>query len=370
MKIFVDAHCFDTEFQGTQTFVRELYTELLQFTAMEVFFGCHKPENLQRAFPKLPPTNILQYPGSAISRFFTAIPAILKKGRYDYAHFQNISPLPVTGCNYIVTLHDTLFTQSTKYFPPVYRLSRKYAFGRSLQSAFLKTTVSEYSKCEISKMYNISPSDLYVIPNGVREDFGQGLSSKMASKIIMEKYGIQNFILCVSRIEPRKNQLLLLEMYLHLKLYEEKISLVLIGAESIKVAGLNLLIRKMPDKARNYFFHLKQVSQDDLVAFYRACKLFVYPSMAEGFGIPPLEAACCNAPVLCSSLSAMRSFDFFEPNTFDPEDHDQFIAKLQQMLTDRGPEENRTLIAQKIFQEYSWKKSAALFHNLLISNIA
>src|SRR5690606_30269482 len=147
-----------------------------------------------------------------------------------------------------------------------------------------------------------------------------------------EKYGISNFILFVSRIEPRKNHLLLLEKYLKLELYKRGIALVLIGQESVAVPALKFRLQNLSNEQRRYIHWIRQVDQQDLRAFYAACSLFVYPSKAEGFGIPPLEAAMCGAPVLCSASSAMKSFDFFMPYMFDPENPQEFENKLAQII--------------------------------------
>src|SRR5471030_2917322 len=87
------------------------------------------------------------------------------------------------------------------------------------------------------------------------------------------------------------------------------------------------------------FYWFPQMDHENLQAFYAACKLFVYPSKAEGFGIPPLEAAICKVPVLCSSATAMSQFDFFNPYMFDPNNEAEFELKLSRIL-EHPPSEN------------------------------
>jgi glycosyltransferase involved in cell wall biosynthesis len=113
---------------------------------------------------------------------------------------------------------------------------------------------------------------------------------------------------------------------------------------------------------------MRQTDQVDLAAFYRACRLFVYPSKAEGFGIPPLEAAACHAPVLCSSVTAMKDFAFFEPHTFDPTNDTDFEQKLSGMIHEPPSAEFTAKVAAHIAQHYNWQQSSNSFYNLLQAN--
>jgi len=191
-----------------------------------------------------------------------------------------------------------------------------------------------------------------------------------AAKIVKEKFGIENFILYVSRVEPRKNHALLLEKYIELELYKQHIALVFIGIESMGVARLQKAIQGLNDEERALFFWLNDISQADLSAFYTACRLFVYPSKAEGFGIPPLEAAICGAPVLCSSATAMSSFTFFEPYTFDPENEEEFKHKLLNLVNNPPSAGFLNRVAEQVSEKYQWKQSGEIFYNLLLADKA
>lgn len=365
IKLFVDAHSFDTGFQGTQTFIRELYTGLLNsYPDLDIYWGVHDIEKLKTIFPSVKPENILPYKKRrpSLLRFVFDIPVYIKKYRFDYAHFQYLSPLQQPGCKYIVTTHDVLFNDFPADFSFTYRASRNLLFGRSIKKAAIKTTVSNYSQERIGYHYNIPTEEITVIPNGIRQPH---LSKEIARHIIKTKFGIGNFILYVSRIEPRKNHALLLDKYLKLRLYKQHIPLVFIGQESISVEDLQKLIGNLTAEQRAMFYWLPQVEQDDLQAFYSACRLFVYPSKAEGFGIPPLEAAICQVPVLCSSATAMRDFDFFKPHTFHPDNEVDFELKLAAIIADPPSEDNLKNIAERVSAKYQWQQSAQIFHNLL-----
>lgn len=371
IKLFVDAHSMDKEYQGTYTFLQGLYSAFMaDYPHVDVYFGTSDPERLQVAFPNVLPQNILAYKHARLGllRFVTDIPRYIKQYKFDFAHFQYISPKSKPGCRYIVTLHDIVFNDFQQYFSFVYRKSRQYLFARSIKNAGIKTTVSAYSKERIAGYYGLKHQDVHVLPNGVNAGGGSTDRDKeMARQIIKALYGIENFILYVSRVEARKNHELLLKTYLQLELYKQQITLVFIGKKSAKVPALQTLIDNLTAEQKQYFHFIEQVDQSDLNAFYKACRLFVYPSVAEGFGIPPLEAAIHQSPVLCSSATAMKSFDFFTPYTFNYANEAEFSAKLQTMLNNPPDADFLANVAQQIQLQYNWQQTAGTFYKLLTS---
>ena len=144
--------------------------------------------------------------------------------------------------------------------------------------------------------------------------------------------------------------------------------MVFVGKSSIDVPHLSKRINELTVDQKKMFHWYEQVSQEDLVRFYKACKLFVYPSKAEGFGIPPLEAIVCGAPVLCSNVSAMKEYIFFEPYTFDPGNEDDLEKKLNDTIHDLPDEEFIKNAAREVLNNYSWQRSADIFYGLLNLN--
>jgi len=370
IKIFVDAHSFDTEFQGTQTFIEGLYTALMvHYPQLDIYFGAYDTERVKKVFPLLDSSKILRYKKQKPSafRFLIDIPQFIKKYAFDFAHFQYIIPFSNKHCKYIVTTHDVLFNDFPKEFSQLYRYKRNFLFKKSLQKAAIKTTVSAYSREKISSNYKMPEKHIHIIPNGMKVLPGNDLNKENARQFIKEIYGIENFILNVSRIEPRKNHLLLLNKFLELELYKQNISLVFIGKQSIKVPELTEIISNLTAEQKRFFYWIEQVDTEALLSFYQSCQLFVYPSKAEGFGIPPLEAALNLAPVLCSETTAMSDFNFFSPNTFNPENENDFSAKLKNMIGHPPALCSLIKISEDISEKYSWHKSASLFYNLIKS---
>lgn len=367
IKLFIDGHSFDKEFQGTRTFIREIYYEMSKLTDKVSFYiGANDIENLKKEFAFMRNCHFVQYSSSsAMQRLNVDIPRIIKKHGIQLAHFQYIAPFR-KYCNYIVTTHDILFNDFKEEFSLSYRVVRNLLFRYSIQRADIKTTVSDYSKNRISYHYGIPSSEIHVVKNGVSDEFYKPYDKEKAQQSIAATHGITDYILYVSRLEPRKNHALLLKTFINQKLYEKGISLVFIGRSTIADGELEAMQNIMPQEARSHFFRIDQVNNEDLLTFYRGARIFVYPSKAEGFGIPPLEAGAMKIPLLCSNKTAMSDFTFFGDRFFDPQDESSFGHKLTNLLFSPQDPERCSRISEEIRKQYSWTASAKTLLDLIM----
>ncbi|MEI7525263.1 MAG: glycosyltransferase family 1 protein [Mariniphaga sp.] len=353
IKLFVDAHVFDGIPQGTVTYLSGLYSELIKDERFILFVGSN---DKSVAVLKLGSTNFIhiQYKNeSRIKRLLYTIPQILKSNEIDYAHFQYISPIQ-KRCKYIVTTHDLLFLEFPESFPLIYRIKNSILFYLSAKRADVVTTVSQYSKESIHRFFKIPMNKIKLVPNGVKinhehpEPFNQLKAIK--------------FILLVSRIEPRKNQALLIKIWKELNLYNQEIDLVIVGSEGIRDVNFFRETQDLSDQQRIHFHWFENVTTRNLDWMYQNCYLFVFPSSAEGFGIPPLEAAIHGAKVLCSNTTAMKDFNFWGHFNFNPNSVEEFKTALSFALTNKF---NHLQAIETIKTKYNWERIAKDFANLI-----
>lgn len=367
LRIFVDAHCLDKEYQGTNSYVKGLYTAMMNIhPEIDICFGAHNPENIFKAFPGKDPKVIQYRSKSQSARLLADIPTILKKRSFDFAHFQNIAPLGRKNCKYVLTLHDVLFEDYKEQFPLFFRKSRSFFFKKSITNAQIKTTVSTYSKQRIALHYSIQQNDIHVIANAgnhVRNSL-----SEINHKPFKRKYDLKDYILYVSRIEPRKNHAVLIKAWKSLQLCKQGIRLVFIGHYSIYCKALEKELSRLTYHERSMIHFLSDLPEDDLEHFYLNCRLFVYPSLAEGFGIPPIEAALYRKPVICSNRTAMMEYDFFSPYFFNPEKVEELCSHINTILEHPPCENQLKSISEKVSTLYNWEKSAEQLYQLLITN--
>jgi len=364
IRILIDAHVFGGEHQGSLTYLKGLYNALLVKypESYELFFAGSDLEAMRAAFPGVASSNFLLLKNpSRISRLMNGFSEMIRDHEIDYAHFQYALPL-VRNCKCITTTHDLLFNDFPEAFGNWYRWSRNHLFRWSLQQSSIRLTVSDYSRKAIHRHYGIDPKTISITPNAVRSEFFETYDPALSRSYILNKYGISNYILCVSRIEVRKNHELILQAYTELQLAKKGIQLVFIGNDTFRHQALDEAIKQLdPQSQKNFHWH-KSVDQSDLLHFYRAAEVFVYPSKAEGFGIPPLEAAACGINTLCSNATAMADFDFFGDQLLDPDDVSAFKAGLNNALFDPPSPAQLETVSQKIAAYYSWGHSAEVLH--------
>ena len=369
LKLFVDAHCFDGEYQGSRTFVKEVYKVLAEKKDILLYLAAHDTDKLREHFPDEENITFLKYKSrSGFFRLAYDIPRLIKKHEIDYAHFQYVSPL-VKNCRQVITIHDVIFSDYPDEFAYLYRFIKKFLYKRSAARADILTTVSAYSATSIKKHLGTN-AKVHVINNGVNKQYFEEYDKLDAKAFIKKKYGLDRFILYVSRIEPRKNHLALLKAYLQLKLYEKNYHLVLVGHKTMEVPGLEDLLRETAPIIRKYLFFIQHICDEEILQFYRAAEFFIYPSKAEGFGIPPLEAGAARVPVICSNTSAMQEFSFFENYHIDPSDEETLKEKISEFSTNGYDTVRLNRISETIKADYSWKQSAEKLYQLITTNDA
>lgn len=369
-KLFVDGRVFDSQFQGTRTFIQNLYQIIDKIGDFEIFIGSENPENTKIFFPDAKNINFLKYKQntSKFSRALVEIPFLINKHNIDAAHFQYvISPLSNKTLK-IVTIHDILFKDFPEDFDLKYKIVKGTTFYFSAKLADIVTTVSKYSQSRISKHFNIPESDILITANGVANSYLEPFSKANSKKIIFEKYQILDYILFVSRIEPRKNQVGLLKSYLQLKLYDKNKHLVFIGNNDIPVHEITEIVSNLPENINNKIHFLSNINDAELRQFYQAADLFVYPSKSEGFGIPPLEAAASEVPVICSNTTAMQDFSFFGKFHIKP-DNDNLIATIDEFY--KNGIDKIELLANKKYIEnnFSWKTSGEILNKAVLEKL-
>ncbi|GBU24696.1 glycosyl transferase [Fibrobacteria bacterium R8-3-H12] len=354
-KILVDAYVFDCGFEGTATYINGLYSSLVNNGNVTITFCLSKPENLKIYFPQNNVCFIKPKFKSRTLQMLLGYTLQIKNGNYDFAHFQYYVP-PIKKCRYIVTIHDILFIHFKKYFPLFQRLLYKFLFKYSAKKSDVILTVSPYSKKCISKEFSVAENKIGITPNAV-------MKSPLTNIDVKEKYSLRNYIHFVSRFEKRKNHISLLKAYIKLELYKNY-DLVFIGKTKNRneLKCYKELLQIIPKHILRHIRFFQNINNAELDAFYQQSSCFAYPSYAEGFGIPPLEAGINGCKVLCSNQTAMADFDFFKYQ-FNPNKTDELEQKLMEIIMDENyPFEE---IKQSILKKYNRDKISEIFFNIL-----
>lgn len=366
MKLLVDAHVFDGKYQGTRTYIKGLYAALIKQCPNWTFYLVARDiDNLKNEFGNYQHISYIKLKNkNKFYRLFFELPAIVKTHNIDYAHFQYISPL-FKNCRHIVTTHDILFEEKEfkKFFPIKYRLVNGLFFRISAKRADILFTVSDYSRSCISEHYNIPLENIHLTYNGVDKDFFRQKEQFELERKLKD----MKFILYVSRIEPRKNHLTLVKAFLESGIYKKGYKLVFIGSNDIEDPFLEVYLDKNKVELEDNVLWLNNISYEQIKIYYANCSLFVFPSFAEGFGIPVLEAMVHEKKILVADSTAMKDFNLPYELTFNPYDITELKQKMISMLDNNR--DDFLVLYKKLLKKYSWDNSANQMIQTLTANI-
>lgn len=357
MNIFIDCHVFDGNLQGTTSYLKGLYSELIKDKTKTFYFASFSAKHLEKVFGIHENVVYLSFSSkNKIYRLLIDIPQLIYKNKIDFAHFQYVVP-PIKLCKYIVTIHDVLFLDYPQYFPWIYKTSKNILFRASSKYSDFVITVSNYSKDRIEHHFKIK--NVIVTPNAVDEEYFKYYDKNELKKQAKDKFGIENYFLFVSRFEPRKNHLALLKVFVENLFYKDYM-LVFVGNKAIEDKSYNNYFNQLPAIVKNKIITFNNVNFKNLLIFVRAANLSIYPSIAEGFGIPPLESVAANVPTICSKSTAMSDFGFLEEYLFDPLDKQDLLLKINKCI-----KSNNHFLFDKLKNKYNWQFSASKIIEIL-----
>ncbi|MGB9133330.1 MAG: glycosyltransferase family 1 protein, partial [Methanosarcina sp.] len=184
---------------------------------------------------------------------------------------------------------------------------------------------------------------------------------------IIKKLGIldtHKVILYVGSEQPRKNVPFLLEAISQLKKRIPEIKLLKIGNSQVPGAREKLVELIETLGLQEEVIFVGYVSENDITKYYNAADLFVYPSLYEGFGMPPLEAMACGTPVVTSNVTSLPEVVADAAITIDPHEVNAFVEAMYNVLTDEKLRENMIDKGLKRAQLFNWERSAEEMHRV------
>ncbi|GHO66713.1 glycosyl transferase family 1 [Ktedonobacter sp. SOSP1-52] len=296
--------------------------------------------------------NILWY------RWRVPLTATLFTGAADIYHGPDfvLPPLP-KKTRKVVTIHDVAFLEHPEYAAPSLAAYLKKVVPEALEEADVIATVSHEVSRTLIKHFQTPREKLTVIPNGVGSYF-----KRVTDPVLLEstrnKFGLKApFLLAVGTLEPRKNHLGLIKAYY--QLYQQKKApamLAIAGGKGWLYDETRELVQQLKLEKRVRF--LGRVSDLELVHLYSMAQIFAFPSFFEGFGIPPIEAMACGAPVITSNISSLPEVAGDAALLVDPHNIDELAHAIARLS---GDEQLRNDLRQKGYaqaQKFTWEQSA------------
>jgi len=355
-KIGIDLHTLEGLHQGSRTHCLELFSRVLsRLPEMDfVFFvDTNKWSNESAQVFSAPNAIIGHMPRSSpLVRLLFQFPALVRRYDIDLLHTQYICP-PFLNAKTAVTIHDILFEDFPQYFKPFFRLRSKVLFRLSAIKSAMVFTVSDYSKNKLMVNYHVAAKKLSTIYNGADiERFFPG----DAGADQVKKLGLVpgKYLLTVGRLEPRKNHLGLLKAIALMPQPRPKLAIV--GQRDFNFEDI-FKLRDILGLEKDVLF-LEGADDGILAALYRNAKLFVYPTFAEGFGMPIIEAMSSGVPVISSNTTSLPEIAGNAAILINPGSEISIRDALTELLSNEEMASQMRMKGLQRAREFSWDKPA------------
>ncbi len=263
---------------------------------------------------------------------------------------------PLTVSHQVVTFHDIIVLDHPEWFNPVSALASRFVIPRLARRSASIITVSEYTRNRILAHMDIHPEKIVVIPEGVDPRFFPESAGEIER--VINRYGIptRSYLLSVSTLEPRKNLGTLLqtwsEVFQHLP---DDIWLVLSGEKGNPRVFPRLDFDRIPPRVH----WTGRVEDADLPGLYSGARAFVFLSLAEGFGLPPLEAMACGIPVLASNCTSIPEVVGDDALMVNPVDLSEIQMGIVRVCGDESLRQRLVSAGLGRARRYDWDSAAA-----------
>jgi glycosyltransferase involved in cell wall biosynthesis len=343
---------------GIGTYIRNLLKQLARIDRETEFVLLCRAED-RAALEALGPNfrTVVERAGHYSMAEQVTIPLALRRERVTLFHAPHYVLPPLVGCRSVVTIHDCIHLMFPQYLPNplAYRYART-SIRLAARRATRILTVSESSKRDILRFVDIQADKIDVIYNAYDERFGVEPDPGDVARV-RERYQLSGpFVLYAGTVKPHKNLERLIEAF-HLVRRQglDDLTLVLIGDEISKYAALRRAVHRY--QLHKHVRFLGYMPQDTLAVMYRLARVFAFPSLYEGFGLPPLEAMASGTPVVASNVSSLPEVAGDAALLVDPHDPSAIAAALREILTDPALDRRLRLKGLERARHFSWEAS-------------
>ena len=348
--IVINARFLTQQITGVQRFAIEISLRLKEILKDEVMFVTPN-DIIQEDYAKQLDAKVIGKHHGHIWEQLDLPKFLNKNGRPLLLCLCNTAPLCYK--NKVVTVHDVAFYVFPQTFSKSFLYVYKFMIPRVMRTAKRVITVSEYSKQEIIKYCHIPSDQISIVYNAVSGNF---------KHIADESLRNENYFLAVSSMNYRKNFSAVLKAFKDLEKINDSAKLFIIGDLSNSSFKTIDLEEYKSDKRIKF---LGRVSDSDLVRYYSNAVAFIYPSLYEGFGIPPLEAQQCHCPVICSDASSLPEVVKDSAMLCAPNDIKALAEDMERLYEDSSLREELINKGIENSKRFSWDENAKKIVSIL-----
>jgi glycosyltransferase involved in cell wall biosynthesis len=347
---------------GVGTYIRNIVRTLGRLDHESQYFLIGPPAKVQEVGP-LPP-NVQTVPILSQERSirgYHEFRSALRRLDCDLVHIPNLFSIPrALPCPYVMTVHDMLdhmsrARQRSGYLRALYFHLTKRVLGGAARIF----AVSNFTRNEIEKLFDIPLNHIEVVYNAIDERFLRGHASAADRELIAQRYQVTYpFLLYAGRISPHKNVVRMIEAFSALKTELEKVQLypdlklIIIGDDLSGNPDLRRTVVR--SGVQNDVRFLGFVPIEVLRIFYDEAKIFVFPSLYEGFGLPPLEAMAHGTPVVTSNVTSLPEVVGNAAVLVNPENVFEIMRALHRVLMDKTLRDRMKERSYQQAMRFSW----------------
>lgn len=285
------------------------------------------------------------------------LPRYIRRSHLELFHGTNYDVPLWRRCATVLTIHDLsqLLHPETHEKRRVSRARRRLPLMSRTADAII--TPTESVRVDVCELLKVSPGKVFAIPEAARACFKPMSFAETADARCRLGIG-DNFLLTVGTLEPRKNLAVLISAFAELarERPENAIQLVIAGGRGWLSSPLLEAIEKSP--VRDRIVLTDYLHDDELQALYSSCRAFVYPSIHEGFGLPPLEAMACGAAVIASRIPALEETTGAAALLFDPKSISELTGNILALIDNENARRELAAAGQRRAAEFSWDRTA------------
>jgi glycosyltransferase involved in cell wall biosynthesis len=286
----------------------------------------------------------------------TVLPMLVARTRPDLCHFTNALAPVMQPTPFVLTIHDASLFLFSNYHPRARLMTIRAILPVIARQAAAVITVSEHARLDLMRVLGLPAGKVHVVQEAAPSSF-RPVTDGARLAGLRQKYGLpESFILYVGTLEPRKNLGRLVRALKRVREEGLPHHLVMVGEVGWMMEGF---AREIEELGLQDVVHLTGfVPTEDLPGLFSLATLFAFPSLYEGFGLPPLEAMACGAPVLSSNNSSLAEVCGDAAYLIEPQDEDALVEGLRRLL--RDPELRAELSRRGLerARSFSWERAA------------
>ncbi len=284
------------------------------------------------------------------------LPRIIGRTNPDICHFTNaLAPLWLNK-PYVLSIYDATLFLYSRYHPRTRLLAIRLMLPLVARRAAAIITISQSARKDLLQILKMPTEKIHVVYGAAPDQFERVTNPNELARIRQKHALPDQFLLYVGTMEPRKNLRRLVRAFNHLKAQGYPHKLVLAGPWGWSMNGFHQQIEALG--LRDAVQMLGYIPAEDLPGLYSLATVFVFPSLYEGFGLPPLEAMACGTPVLSSKNSSLAEICGDAAYLIDPRDEENLIEGLQRVLADSDLRQEMGEFGRKRAREFSWERAA------------